>query len=134
MAEGQYLEGKVGRQFNTISDKIQDDMVEVTYITTNSSFVVVVNSNLAAFCYKLQTYELKWIVDVKISNKQIARIITAYRDMQTDFDLDSNVNLFDKNWVTVVAVTSSAEVMVVGFIDGYFNVINTTSQNILHIV
>lgn len=109
-------------------------MVEVTYITTNSSFVVVVNSNLAAFCYKLQTYELKWIVDVKISNKQIARIITAYRDMQTDFDLDSNVNLFDKNWVTVVAVTSSAEVMVVGFIDGYFNVINTTSQNILHIV
>ena len=132
--EAQYLEGKIGRLFNTISDKIQDDMVEVTYMTLSCNYIVIVNSNLAAFCYKIPSYELKWIVDVKISNKQIARIITAYRDMQTDFDLDTNVNLFDKNWVTGVAITGTAEVMVVGFIDGYFNVINTKSHNILHIV
>lgn len=132
--EAMNLEGKGVRQLNNLGDKIEDDNILVTYLTPNNTYMTLITSGYIAYCYKMPTYEMKWNFDVKINNDQIARIMKLFKMKNLSFDSERSCNTFDRNWISVVATTNNADIMAIGFVDGYINLIETTNRNLIHIL
>jgi WD40 repeat protein len=132
--EGLNLEGKHYKTFNKLSDKIEDDQIECTYLTPNNTFMAVITSGYYAYCYKMPNYETKWTIDIKLSNDQIARIMKAFRTRGMNFDMESSCNTFERNWVSACAVTNQADILAVAYVDGYINLTDTASRDLLHII
>lgn len=128
------FEGKVGRTFTPLSDKIEDDNILATYLTPASTYMALITSGYLAYCYRMPTYEQRWSIDIKLNNDQIARIMKAFKLKNLSFDAEKSCNTFDRNWVSVCAITNNADLLVVGFVDGYMNIIETASRNLLHIL
>ena len=128
------LESKVNRIYNTINSKVADDVVEVVYMTTDNTYLAIITSGAFCYCYSMPTYQRKFVIDVKMSNKQIARIMKAFQENGTPFDIETSCNTFDRNWVTACALTNTADVLAVGYYDGFLYLINTNTKDILHIV
>lgn len=128
------IEGKNYKAFNSLTDKIEDDHIESTYITPANTFMAVVTSGGYSYCYRLPNYDLKWTIDIKLSNDQIARIMKVFRNRNMAFDIETSCNTFDRNWVCGCAVTSRADILAVAFVDGYINMIDTATRDLLHII
>ena len=121
-------------EFNQLYDKIENDTIEASYVTSTNSHLVIATSNAVALCYKMPLYEQRWIIDIKIDNRQISRIMKAFQKSNIPFDVESSCNTFEKNWITCIATSQQADILVVAFIDGYMNLINTGTKDIMHIV
>ena len=122
------------REFSSMSDKIQDDVIEASYISANHQFLLVVTVNGIAYCYKIPTYHTQFILDVRINNYQVSRIMKAFHRQGLEFDVDASINTFERNCITCCAVSSDADVLVVGYVDGYMHVIDTATKDFLHLV
>lgn len=124
----------MNRIYNTINSKVADDVVEAVYMTTDNTYLAIITSGAFCYCYAMPTYQRKFVLDVKMSNKQIARIMKAFQENGTPFDIETSCNTFDRNWVTACALTNTADVLAVGYYDGFLYLINTNTKDILHIV
>lgn len=127
-------EGKMHKAFNTLSDKIEDDNIVCSYLTPNNTYMVLLTSGYFAFCYRMPTYETKWGIDIKINNDQISRIMMAFKMRNIEYDIEKSANTFDRNWACTCAVTNSADLLVIGFVDGYINILDTATRDLLHII
>ena len=77
--DGLNLEGKNYRTFNKLSDKIEDDNIECSYLTPGNTYMALITSGSMAYCFRMPNYEAKWTLDIKLSNEQIARIMSAFK-------------------------------------------------------
>ena len=119
--------------YNNMQDKILDDNIEVSYVSSNNTYLLICTVD-SAYCYKMPSYDHRYTIDIRLNNQQIGRIMKAFNDKGVEFDIESSVNTFDRNCISCCATSSSADILVVGYIDGYMHVINTYTKDILHIV
>jgi WD40 repeat protein len=132
--EPQNTEGKGMNTYNAMTDRVDDDVVESVYMTTENTFLIIITSASICFCYSMPSYQLKFILEVKLNNKQIARIMKVFQDNGTFFDIETSCNTFDRTWITACALTNNGEVLGVGYYDGFIYLTNTITKDILHIV
>lgn len=132
--EAMNFDGKGTKAFNMLGDKIEDDNILVTYLTPANTNMVLITSGYIAYCYKMPTYETRWNIDIKLNNDQIARIMKVFKSKNLSFDPERSCNTFDRNWVSTVAVTNNADIMAIGFVDGYINLMETSTRNLFHIL
>lgn len=125
---------KSEKVFNKIIDKIDEDFVEASYVTTAGSFLLVATVGCLVYCYKMPYYEQKFVLDLKIDNRQVKRVMRAFKDQGVSYDVDVANAIFDRNGITCIAADNDAKLVAVGYVHGFLHVYDTTSRNVLHII
>lgn len=132
--EAQTGEYKAGLVFDKICDKVENDVIQLSYLTPNGAYLLVGTSQNFAICYSIPSYSTKFLMELTLTNPQIGRIMRIFEEQGQDFDVETSCNTFSMTWVSAVATNSTASILAVGFIDGYLNVFDTSTKSLMHIV